>query len=151
MLEAVDKVAEEHERNTRLFMLLLTGLRALETGPPDAAAVAESFLLKLMSLSGFHPSLTACAVCGRVEPQLFSAGQGGAVCSTCADHGAGPVSTPALGLLAELARSDMAAAGATVCDPRTRGEARALLYGFAEYHIERRIRSLPILARSLAP
>src|SRR5205085_9547327 len=30
MLEAVDKVAEEHERNTRLALLLLSGLRALE-------------------------------------------------------------------------------------------------------------------------
>src|SRR5206468_9635996 len=29
MLEAVDKVAEEHERNVRLFLLLLSGLRAL--------------------------------------------------------------------------------------------------------------------------
>src|SRR5689334_14467968 len=46
MLEAADKVAEEHERNVRLFMLLLTGLRALETRPRDPAAVAEGFLLK---------------------------------------------------------------------------------------------------------
>src|SRR3990170_622796 len=43
MLEAVDKVAEEHERNVRLFLLLLSGLRALETRPADPAAVAESF------------------------------------------------------------------------------------------------------------
>src|SRR6266545_5766074 len=54
MLEAVDKVAEEHERNVRLFLLLLSGLRALETLPRDGAAVAECFLLKLLSLSGFH-------------------------------------------------------------------------------------------------
>src|SRR5438128_873422 len=59
MLEAVDKVAEEHERNVRLFLLLLSGLRALEGGPPDPAAVAESFLLKPLSLSGFHPSLAS--------------------------------------------------------------------------------------------
>ena len=40
MLEAVDKVAEEHERNVRLFMLLLTGMRALDARPADPAAVA---------------------------------------------------------------------------------------------------------------
>ena len=34
MLEAVDKVAEEHERNVRLFLLLLAGLRALDAAPP---------------------------------------------------------------------------------------------------------------------
>ena len=80
MLEAVDKVAEEHERNVRLFMLLLTGLRALDAGPKDAAAVTESFLLKMLSLSGFHPSLTGCAICGRPSPERFASGQGGAVC-----------------------------------------------------------------------
>ena len=56
ILEAVDKVAEEHERNVRLFLLLLTGLRALDERPADPAAVAESFLLKLLSLSGFTPA-----------------------------------------------------------------------------------------------
>jgi hypothetical protein len=56
MLEAVDKVAEEHEKNVRLVLLLLSGLRALDARPGDPAAVAESFLLKLLSLSGFHPS-----------------------------------------------------------------------------------------------
>ncbi|HZA60475.1 MAG TPA: DNA repair protein RecO, partial [Actinomycetota bacterium] len=38
MLEAVDKVAEEHERNIRLFLLLKQGLQALETGPADPPA-----------------------------------------------------------------------------------------------------------------
>ena len=37
MLEAVDKVAEEHERNLRLALLLLAGVRALETKPADPA------------------------------------------------------------------------------------------------------------------
>src|SRR2546428_4314535 len=80
MLEASDKVAEEHERNVRLFLLLLSGLRALETGPSDPAAVAESFLLKLLSLSGFHPALSGCAVCGsRGPPERFAASHGGAL------------------------------------------------------------------------
>jgi DNA repair protein RecO (recombination protein O) len=92
MLEAVDRVAEEHERNVRLVLLLLSGLRALETKPADPAAVAESFVLKLLSVSGFHPSLTACAVCGSTDVQLFSAGLGGAVCAGDAEPGAGHVS-----------------------------------------------------------
>src|ERR671925_258262 len=114
MLEAVDKVAEEHERNVRLFLLLLSGLRALDSGPRDAAAVAESFLLKLLSLSGFHPSLTACAVCGRRDPELFSSGQGGAVCVGCAEHGAGDVSPDALRLLADYATASLEEVGLAV-------------------------------------
>ena len=151
MLEAVDKVAEEHERNVRLFLLLLSGLRALDQGPRDPTATAESFLLKLLSLSGFHPSLTACAVCGRTDVEQFSAAQGGAVCHDCAEHGAGPASPASLALLAELATGDLLKAGGLTPDAQIRKEARAMLYGFAEYHLERRIRSLPMMARSLAP
>src|ERR671928_288002 len=135
MLEAVDKVAEEHERNVRLFMLLLTGLRALDTGPKDAAAVTESFLLKLLSLSGFHPSLTACAVCGRAAPDRFASGQGGAVCGDDADFDAGHVSVESLEHLALLGASGMVEAGEIVAEPTVRRESRALLFGFAEYHL----------------
>lgn len=151
MLEAVDKVSEEHERNVRLFLLLLQGLRALETRPADPAAVTESFLLKLLSLSGFHPSLTACAVCGSAAPQRFSSAQGGAVCGSCAEYDAEPVAAVTLGLLADLATADLVGAGALASEPPVRRDARALLSGFTEYHLERRLRSLPMLARSFAP
>ena len=150
MLEAVDKVAEEHERNVRLFLLLLSGVRVLDTRPADPVAVAESFLLKLLSLSGFHPSLTGCAACGRPQPRLFASGQGGAVCSDCAEPDASIVSADALGVLASLASADLVAAGEATVDPLVRREARGLLFGFAEYHLERRIRSLPMLVRSAA-
>jgi len=151
MLESVDKVAEEHERNVRLFLLLLTGLRALEARPADPAAVAESFLLKLLSLSGFHPNLLACAVCGRPRPERFASGQGGAVCEADADLDAGPVSPAALEHLAALGSTGLLESGAITTDTTTRRESRALLFGFAEYHLERRMKSLPILARSLVP
>jgi DNA repair protein RecO (recombination protein O) len=149
MLEAVDRVSEEHERNMRVALLLLSGVRALDAVPPDPAAVAESFMLKLLSLSGFHPALTACAVCGRPDPELFDAGQGGAVCPTCAEPGAGYVSIAALRMLHELALSDLGEAGfAPASEERTRKEARGILYGFAEYHFERRMRSVPMLVRT---
>jgi DNA repair protein RecO (recombination protein O) len=149
MLEAVDRVAEEHERNVRLVLLLLAGLRALDARPADPVAVAESFVLKLLSVSGFHPSLTACAVCGRTDVRLFSAGLGGAVCDGDAEPGAAPVSSAVLAYLATLAVADLAEAGSIPPqDPRARREARGLLFGFTEYHLERRMRSVPMLVRT---
>jgi len=149
MLEAVDKVAEEHERNVKLFVLLLQGLRTLDTEPADGVAVSESFLLKLLSVSGFHPSLTACAVCGSTQPALFSSGQGGAVCTRCAESEAEPVSSAALEALQLLASTSLEDSGALLFDDRPRREARNLLYAFTEFYIERRMKSVP-LARSLA-
>jgi DNA repair protein RecO (recombination protein O) len=152
MLEGADKVAEEHERNVRLFLLLLAGLRSLEGGPGDPAAVAESFLLKLLSLSGFHPSLSACAVCGEPGPHdRFSAGQGGVVCDGCAEGEAGRVSQPAVRWLDSLARVDLAGAGDMTPQTVVRREARAMLYGFTEYHLDRRMRSFSLLVRQPAP
>ncbi|HEX8099878.1 MAG TPA: DNA repair protein RecO [Actinomycetota bacterium] len=148
MAEAVDKVAEEHERNVRLFLLLLSGLRSLELGPRDPAAVAESFLLKLLSLSGFHPSLSACAACGTPGPHpWFAASQGGVVCGNCADNDAGRTSEPALRWLDSLAKADLAGAGEMTPHEMIRREGRAILYGYAEYHLERRMRSFALLAR----
>lgn len=148
MLEAADKVAQEHERSVRLFLLLLAGLRTLDGAPSDPTLVAESFLLKLMSLSGFHPALSACAVCGAPGPQgWFAAGQGGAVCGRCAEHEAGRVSPEAVGWLDGLARVGLAEAGEARATPEVRREARAMLYGFVEYHLERRMRSFALLAR----
>jgi DNA repair protein RecO (recombination protein O) len=149
MLEAVDKVAEEHERNVRLALLLLSGMRALDARPQDPAAVAESFMLKMLQLSGFHPALTACANCGARDPDLFDAGQGGAVCPNCAEPGAGRAGLAALARLHQLALWDLADAGRTIePDQNVRKESRALLYGFAEYHLDRRMKSLPMLVRT---
>ena len=147
MLEAADKVAEEHERNVRLFLLLLQGLRALDARPNDPSAVTESYLLRLLNLSGFAPSLRACAVCGRTPVLRFSPSQGGAVCEECRDRDARRASAEALGWLAAIGHTDLETAGNLPPPERTvRGEARGLLYGFAEYHLERRIKSLPLLA-----
>jgi DNA repair protein RecO (recombination protein O) len=149
MVEAVDKVAEEHERNVRLVLLLLGGLRTLDRRPAHPAGVAESFMLKLLSLSGFHPSLTACGACGSTDVKLFSHGLGGAICASCAEGRAIPVSPGALAELARLAMADLDVAGEpSVADDAVQKESRALLYGFAEYHLERRMRSVPMLVRT---
>jgi hypothetical protein len=51
--------------------------------------------------------------------------------------------------MATLALADLADAGATVApEGRTRKEARGLLFGFAEYHLERRMKSIPMLVRT---
>jgi DNA repair protein RecO (recombination protein O) len=151
MLEAADKVSEDNERNVPLFLLLLNGLRALDARPADPAAVAESFLLKLLSLSGFHPSLSACAGCGSTEVTMFNTPQGGAVCSDCAEREAVPVERGTLVWLDSIARADLSEAGDIDAPDLIRRQARVLLGAYTEYHLERRIRSLPLLARGGTP
>jgi DNA repair protein RecO (recombination protein O) len=93
--------------------------------------------------------LTACAVCGSADVRLWSAGLGGAVCARCADAGAAAVSLEALTLLAERAGTDLSlVGGAEPPERRVSKEARGLLVGFTEYHLERRMRSVPMLVRT---
>jgi hypothetical protein len=54
-----------------------------------------------------------------------------------------------LQLLAHLAGTDISLAGATPApEPRVAVEARAMLVGFVEYHLERRMKSVPMLVRT---
>ena len=151
MLEAVDRVSEEHEKNVQLFLLLLNGLRALDAGPPDPAAVAGSFILKLLSLSGFQLSLSECASCGSQAIVAFSSSQGGAVCGDCAERDAVPVGREVLAWLDSLAKAELATAGEGGAPDLLRREGWQLLSGYAEYHFERRMRSLPLLSRTAPP
>lgn len=150
MAEIVDRVAEEHERNPRLYALFVAGLSALEARDGDPELVAQSFLLKVLSLVGYHPSLEGCAQCGSRDVERFASTQGGAVCGRCAGVDAEPVSSGVLGFLAALARADLTDAGRFTAGGDLRREARALLGGFTEYHLERRMKTLPLLARSVA-
>ena len=93
--------------------------------------------------------MSACALCGDPRPQLFASSQGGAVCRGCADYGAGEVSERAIRFLADLAGADLRLAGDMGLDGAVRKESRAMLYGFAEYYLERRMRSFPLLASGL--
>ena len=150
MLEAVDRVAEEHERNVRVVLLLLSGLRSLETRPANPAAVAESFLLKLLSVSGFHPSLTACAPSAAALTSNCSPPGWGAPCAPPTPSREPATSPPPPSRSSAGSRSwtSPTQEAQSLPEPRTRKEARGLLFGFAEYHLERRMKSVPMLVRT---
>ncbi|MFP5225347.1 MAG: DNA repair protein RecO [Actinomycetota bacterium] len=141
--EAAEKISEERERNARLFLLTLNSLRALEDTASDARATSDSFLLRLASLSGFRPSLEACAECGATAVKRFSVHQGGMVCDRCRDGGAisvGEATVPyMLSLLAETPEP---------VGDGTRGEAGAIIRTYLEHHLNRPLRSWGHLERA---
>ena len=150
MVEAVDKVAEEHERNVPLVLLLLNGLRALDAEPQDPAIVAESFLLKLLSLSGFHPALTACAVCGSPDVRLVVGGARRRGVRPMQRRRAPAPCRPMRCGSWPTWRAPTCRRSAPPSAPMRAlaTEARAMLVGFTEYHLERRMKSVPMLVRT---
>jgi DNA repair protein RecO (recombination protein O) len=145
MVELVDKVTPERERALPVYALLLAGLRALATGAGES--IVPAFIVKLLSVSGYHPHLRSCAGCGNgSELVAFSPGMGGAVCGNCRrdDLAATPLSANHVQLLSHLLAADF---GPPV-DREAARELTGALRGYAEYHLERPLRSLRFLLSS---
>lgn len=135
--EAVEKLAEERERNHRLFLLTLNAFRSLDAEEADPDALADGFLLRASGLAGFQPSLDACAECGDPDARRFNASQGGLICERCRDGAAVSVGEATMPYLRALA------AEASVADAsaRTKREGGLLIRTYLEYHLNRPLRA----------
>jgi DNA repair protein RecO (recombination protein O) len=144
MLEAVDQVAQERERNHALYRMLVGALRTLAAAPSQL--VAPAFFWKLLSLEGFHPLLDGCARCGDDDGPFtaFDFGDGGVVCGNCSRLGGRRVDPEALVLLRRILGGDLRGALARAPD-RAATEVEHLGVAALEYHLERRLRSAALL------
>jgi DNA repair protein RecO (recombination protein O) len=149
MLEAVDQVAQEREAAVRVFLLLVRALRALDAGPRHPAVLLDAFLLRLMALEGYRPMLGECANCGRAAGlRSFSSVRGGALCADCRNGTETLLDPGTVPLLARLLGGDLErldAAGNSALAARR--EAANLVKSYVEYHLDRRLRSYPLVNR----
>lgn len=152
VLETAERLtAEEKEPSLRLFLLVVGALRALAGSDAEAARdpslVLDAFLLRAMSVAGYAPALSECARCAAPGPhRAFSVPAGGAVCPACRPAAAASPPPAALALMVDLLTGDWAAAEAA--DGRSRREASGLVAAHLQWHLERGLRSLPLVERS---
>ena len=146
MLEAVERLTEERESALRLFLLLVSGLRALDAAEHDATLVLDAFLLRSLAISGYEPSLAGCARCSTPGPhRSFAVAAGGVVCQSCRPAGAASPAPATVELLADLLSGEWA--GPDASDRRTRREGSGLVAAYFEYHLDRRLRALALVER----
>ena len=137
---------EEHEPSPRLFALTLGALRALAAGEHPGPLVLDAYLLRAMSYAGWAPALRECAVCGSSGThRAFSVPAGGCVCSDCRPPGASRPNPATLLLMIALNGGDWATADAS--DAAARREASGLVAAHLQWHLERGLRSLPLVER----
>ena len=150
MLETAERLtAEEHEPAVQQYLLLVGGLRALANGEHEPGLVLDSYLLRSMAVAGYAPSFDACARCGAPGPQrAFSVAAGGAVCPDCRPPGSASPAPETFELLAALLTGDWAVCDGS--DPRRRREANGLVSAYLQWHLERGLRSLPLVERGWA-
>lgn len=145
MLEVVDQVAQERERNVALYEMLVRALRTLADDP--SPIVSTAFFWKLLSLEGFHPVLDACARCGEPgEPMIaFDFGEGGALCTACGRLGARRLTPEAFALLGDLLGGRLHHVLAAPPPAPVLDEVERLGIAAVEYHCERRLKSASLL------
>lgn len=139
MVETADRLSDA-EATADQYLLLVGGLRALSLGEHKARDILNSYLLRAMSLSGWAPSLDDCARCSAAGPHsAFVAQLGGMVCSDCAPAGSVAVPQATLSLLHALLAGDWAQVDAAT---ERDSAASGLINAYAQWHLERGIRSL---------
>jgi len=113
IVELVDAVTFEEGSNLNLYELLLTALKALDSGE-DPAIITHFFELHLLGLVGFQPEFFICVECGKKiteQDQYISGELGGVVCPSCVKSNSGasirPVSARILKYLRHFQRSSL--------------------------------------------
>ena len=147
VLETADRlVAEEGEPALRVYLLLVGAIRALAGRERDASLVLDAFLLRAMTHAGWAPAINDCARCAEPGPHpAFNVQAGGAVCPSCRPPGSVTPSRETFALLDALLHGDWATAdgmGAV-----TRRDTSGLVAAHLQWHLERQLRSLPLVER----
>ena len=151
ILETADRlVAEEGEPSLQQFLLLVGALNALTAGTSDgprpATMVMDAYLLRAVAVAGWAPSLSDCAKCGLAGPhEAFNPQAGGMVCRRCRPPASALPPPVVLGYLSALLTGDWPATREV--DQRAQRQASGLVSAFANWHLERGLRSLSHVER----
>ena len=145
MVETADKLTE-HEASTEQFLLLVGGLRALAEQHHDISLIADSYLLRALSLAGWTPSVRDCAQTGTPGPHRhFVPALGGIVAKEVAPPGSATLSEGTAELLDALLHGEWSVADAS--DQKARQEASGLVQAYVQFHLERGLRALGEVSR----
>jgi DNA repair protein RecO (recombination protein O) len=144
--ETAERLTEEGEPALRLYLLVVGALRALVAREHDGGLVLDAFLIRAMSNAGWEPALRECAKCSRPGPHAaFNVAAGGAVCEDCRPAGSARPQPATIELMAALLGGDWSVADASA--DAERREASGLVAAHLQWHLERALRSLPLVDR----
>lgn len=145
MVEAADKLTET-EGSPAQYVLLVGALRSLSRAEHDSGATLDSYLVRALSIAGWAPSFSSCSRCGAIGPHNHVVVQvGGAVCESCAPPGTPRIDTETMSVLGALLSGEWSIIDSA--PTRARAQASGIVAAYTQWHLERGLRSLPLVAR----
>jgi DNA repair protein RecO (recombination protein O) len=149
MVEAADRLTD-HDAGLQHYLLLVGALRSLAKAEHSPGLTLDSYLLRALSIAGWSPSFVDCAVTGEAGPghTAFVVQLGGVVSDSVAPPGAPRLDPLTLGTLAALLAGDWPTA--ETADERTRAQASGVVAAYTQFHLERGLRSLQHVDRTIA-
>ena len=147
ILETAERfTAQEYEPALQEFQLVVGGMKALAENRYDSSLILDAFLLRSLAIGGYAPSMTHCSRCEKAGPhRYFSLVGGGSVCLECRPSACATPQPETLELMAALLSSDWESANKS--EGKNRREASGLIAAYLQWHLERGLRSLPIVER----
>ncbi len=147
VLETAERLAgEERAPASALHRLTVGALRAVAGGQRSRELVLNAYLLRAMAVAGWAPALAECARCATPGPhRAFHVATGGSVCTHCRPAGATTPPPGVLELMAALHDGDWQTAEAA--GPAHRSHASGLVAAHLQWHLDRRLRTLPLVER----
>ena len=147
ILETAERfTAQEHEPALQEFQLVVGGMKALSEDKYDPSLILDAFLLRSLAIGGYAPSMTICSRCEKPGPhRYFSLVGGGSVCMDCRPSASATPAPETLDLMGALLSGDWEKAMKS--ENRNRREASGLIAAYLQWHLERGLRSLPMVER----
>ena len=147
ILEAAERfTANEGEPALQQFLLVAGALKALAYESHDPSLILDAYLLRSLSIAGYAPSMTICSRCESPGPhKYFSLVGGGSVCLDCRPSASATPAPETLQLMSDLLTGDWESADQS--EGKYRREASGLVAAYLQWHIERELRSLPMVER----
>jgi len=149
LVELLDALTVEDEKNIELFKLALKTLYIMTDSSIDRELLIRTFELKSMAISGYMPNLDRCCICGRNDSCLimFSSKLGGLICGNCTnkDNYAIRVDSSTINTMRYILKSQIEKVRSLRISKLTKNDMKKILKNYIKYYLERDFKSLDFL------
>ena len=151
--QLIDKFYKEHEKDEKMFYLLLSFLERFDRGDFQLLDIVL-FQLRLLEGAGFSPNFTTCLDCEKELETMsdksfyFDIERGGSVCKACGfERTRHRISLRTMQFLSAAQHYSMESSTNISVTPRTIKDSAAMLSSFIVYHLGQRVSSYEYLQK----